>query len=349
MSEAVVRRRSAETLAREVEDYLSSGVPVGEYLADQLLLPLALGAGGALSHPGAIVPYQNANGFAYRPSRREVHTASMQVRTSGSSKSKACKSPRRPCSPCQTLSPWKRFVRSFSSQAGKHPGMHPARQHTVEDSVFHTAWTVTEYPHASPRCVVLFGVGGGGLPERHHPMLQALQNAGAQVLAPHYERVLPGRVSQAQLALRTRGLSLALEALGAPIAPVVGLGHSLGAAALLALGGAELWWGPSESWVSPTLERLTRLALLAPAAGFFLRPGPCGTCTRRCPCGPRGKTNSCRSTVFGNSTKDFRKPSVEGGVAKLERGTFRSCTSLHPTRKNPSKTAIAFWNNCARH
>jgi RNA 3'-terminal phosphate cyclase (ATP) len=35
-----------ESVAREVRRYLDAGVPVGEHLADQLLLPMALGAGG---------------------------------------------------------------------------------------------------------------------------------------------------------------------------------------------------------------------------------------------------------------------------------------------------------------
>lgn len=40
-AEAVARR-----VAEDVTRYLGAGVPVGEYLADQLLLPMALGAGG---------------------------------------------------------------------------------------------------------------------------------------------------------------------------------------------------------------------------------------------------------------------------------------------------------------
>ncbi|MCC6129575.1 MAG: RNA 3'-terminal phosphate cyclase [Acidobacteria bacterium] len=36
----------AEETVRDVRDYLASPVPVGEYLADQLLVPLAIGAGG---------------------------------------------------------------------------------------------------------------------------------------------------------------------------------------------------------------------------------------------------------------------------------------------------------------
>lgn len=38
----------AQRVASEVARYLRAGVPVGEHLADQLLLPLALGAGGCL-------------------------------------------------------------------------------------------------------------------------------------------------------------------------------------------------------------------------------------------------------------------------------------------------------------
>jgi RNA 3'-terminal phosphate cyclase (ATP) len=37
----------AESAASEAEAYLAAGVPVGEHLADQLLLPLALAGGGA--------------------------------------------------------------------------------------------------------------------------------------------------------------------------------------------------------------------------------------------------------------------------------------------------------------
>jgi RNA 3'-terminal phosphate cyclase (ATP) len=37
----------ARGVAREVKRYLAAGVPVGEHLADQLLLPMALGPGGA--------------------------------------------------------------------------------------------------------------------------------------------------------------------------------------------------------------------------------------------------------------------------------------------------------------
>jgi RNA 3'-terminal phosphate cyclase (ATP) len=45
------RGRSAETVAEsaanEMKEYVAAGAPIGEHLADQLLLPLALGAGGS--------------------------------------------------------------------------------------------------------------------------------------------------------------------------------------------------------------------------------------------------------------------------------------------------------------
>jgi RNA 3'-terminal phosphate cyclase (ATP) len=36
----------AEAVAKEVTRYLAAGVPVGEHLADQLLVPMVLGQGG---------------------------------------------------------------------------------------------------------------------------------------------------------------------------------------------------------------------------------------------------------------------------------------------------------------
>lgn len=43
----VTAERVASDTCDEVEAYLSAGVPVGRYLADQLLLPLALAGSGA--------------------------------------------------------------------------------------------------------------------------------------------------------------------------------------------------------------------------------------------------------------------------------------------------------------
>jgi RNA 3'-terminal phosphate cyclase (ATP) len=37
----------AQSLAKEVERYIKADVPIGEHLADQILLPMALGKGGS--------------------------------------------------------------------------------------------------------------------------------------------------------------------------------------------------------------------------------------------------------------------------------------------------------------
>ncbi len=46
-TKGVSSERVGEDLAKQVSDYLEIGAPVGEHLADQLLLPLALGSGGS--------------------------------------------------------------------------------------------------------------------------------------------------------------------------------------------------------------------------------------------------------------------------------------------------------------
>lgn len=43
----VLAETVAENVIQEVRDYLAAGVPVGEHLADQLLIPLALAGSGS--------------------------------------------------------------------------------------------------------------------------------------------------------------------------------------------------------------------------------------------------------------------------------------------------------------
>ncbi len=54
---------------------------------------------------------------------------------------------------------------------------------------------------------------------------------------------------------------------------MVGVGHSIGATALIALGGGQIWLGPGRPVEITPDERITRLGLLAPATGFFQAPG----------------------------------------------------------------------------
>lgn len=131
--------------------------------------------------------------------------------------------------------------------------------------------SVREAHSLSP--VVLFAVGAGGNPERHVTLLQALAESGCTVVAPHFQRLTSPMPTEAELTLRARRLSLALDAFSQPDATVVGVGHSIGAATLIALAGAQMWLGPHQSVPIVTDTRLTRLGLLAPPTGFFQAPG----------------------------------------------------------------------------
>lgn len=121
--------------------------------------------------------------------------------------------------------------------------------------------------------VVLFAVGAGGQPERHTTLLDALAESGCMVVAPHFERLASPVPTEADLTLRARRLSLALDAFVQPGATAAGVGHSIGGAILVDLAGAQMWLGPGRRVnISPD-SRLARLALLAPPTGFFQAPG----------------------------------------------------------------------------
>jgi pimeloyl-ACP methyl ester carboxylesterase len=79
--------------------------------------------------------------------------------------------------------------------------------------------------------------------------------------------------TEPMLLLRARRLRLALDLVAAPGMVAVGVGHSIGAATLLALAGGNLWLAPTRPLPIPREERLARLALFAPATGFFRGPG----------------------------------------------------------------------------
>ncbi|MEQ6902183.1 hypothetical protein [Nocardioides sp. YIM 152588] len=144
--------------------------------------------------------------------------------------------------------------------------------HTMTVSDGAEAFDVTVLGDPRSSRTVLFSVGSGGDPGRHLPLLTALAEGGL-VVAPHFERLATPRPSADQLTLRARRLSLAVEAVGAEDGPVAGIGHSIGATVLLALAGARMWLGPATSLDVVPIQRLRRVALLAPAAGYFLAPG----------------------------------------------------------------------------
>jgi hypothetical protein len=135
------------------------------------------------------------------------------------------------------------------------------------------AFDVSVRAAAGASRAVLFAVGGGGDPERHAPLLDALAARGFAVAAPRFERMLSPHPTEPMLLLRARRLRLALDLVAAPSMVAVGVGHSIGAAALLALSGGNLWLAPTRPLPIPREERLARLALFAPATGFFRGPG----------------------------------------------------------------------------
>lgn len=135
------------------------------------------------------------------------------------------------------------------------------------------SFDVTVLAPASPSRVVLFAVGGGGDPERHLPLLQALAARGSTVVAPHFERFASPVATDEVLLLRARRLRIALDAVARPGFSVIGVGHSFGCAMLLGLAGAAVWTRPEGPLAIAPASRLDRLALLAPATGFFQAPG----------------------------------------------------------------------------
>ncbi|NUO51340.1 MAG: alpha/beta hydrolase [Polyangiaceae bacterium] len=135
------------------------------------------------------------------------------------------------------------------------------------------ALDVTLLEATTPRSVVLFAVGGGGNPERHLPLLEALRDHGNTVIAPHFERMVSPRVNDELLLTRARTLRLALDAVARPGLRVAGVGHSIGAATLLALAGGRIWLQREAPLPIERDARLERLALLAPATDFFRPPG----------------------------------------------------------------------------
>lgn len=119
--------------------------------------------------------------------------------------------------------------------------------------------------------IVLFAAGRGGSPARHAGLIGGLARQGCRVLAPHFAPLAAPVPAAEELRTRTRRTEIALDTL-APGAPIVGLGHSVGAATLLMLAGAEAWTMMRER-LPPGRTGFAQLLLLAPATDFFRAPG----------------------------------------------------------------------------
>jgi alpha-beta hydrolase superfamily lysophospholipase len=131
---------------------------------------------------------------------------------------------------------------------------------------------VTLLEPANASRVVLFAAGRGGDPTRHLPLLRYLSERGCTVVAPHFALLSPVP-SEQDLALRARRLHLALDAVTSGEKRVAGVGHSVGAALLLGLAGAQLWVRAGRKVAVRKRPDLERLVLLAPATDFVQAPG----------------------------------------------------------------------------
>ena len=145
------------------------------------------------------------------------------------------------------------------------------RMQTLQDGAESFIVSVHEAAENTP--VVLFTVGAGGKPERHATLLDTLAESGCTVVAPHFERLASPIPTETDLTLRARRLSLTLDTFVQPGATAAGVGHSIGAATLVALTGAQMWLGTGRRVNIAPDSRLTRLVLLAPPTGFFQAPG----------------------------------------------------------------------------
>jgi len=134
-------------------------------------------------------------------------------------------------------------------------------------------FTMTRFEAEQPNCIALFAVGRGGNPARHHHLLQTLANRRCTAIAPHFDMLASTVPTKAELDMRIRRLEACIDSCAHGKLPIVGIGHSIGATALLALQGAEAETLDGQQLITGSMPRLERLALLAPPTDFFRRPG----------------------------------------------------------------------------
>ncbi|UXU08783.1 MULTISPECIES: alpha/beta hydrolase [Agrobacterium] len=135
------------------------------------------------------------------------------------------------------------------------------------------SFTITRVEAKNPKWIALFAVGRGGNPSRHRHLLQTLANGNCTVIAPHFEMLTSIAPTKAELDMRIRRLEASIDDCTSSNLPIVGIGHSIGATAMLALQGAEGETLDGQQLIRGSTPRLERLAVLAPPTDFFRRPG----------------------------------------------------------------------------
>lgn len=134
-------------------------------------------------------------------------------------------------------------------------------------------FTVTALEAKQPTCVGLFAVGRGGNPLRHLSLLRSIVSQGCTMVAPHFAMLASSAPTKQELDTRIRRLELALDRYACADQPIVGIGHSIGTVALLALAGGEARTLSGHRVVFGSKWNFDRLTLFAPPADFFMHPG----------------------------------------------------------------------------
>jgi pimeloyl-ACP methyl ester carboxylesterase len=125
----------------------------------------------------------------------------------------------------------------------------------------------------TPRRVVLFAVGRGGNPLRHLPLMRSVAGLGCTIVAPHFDMLTSIIPTKAELDTRIRRLEASADEYLKTDLPIVGIGHSIGTVALLALAGGKAQTFAGDMVISGSQLKFDRLALFAPPTDFFRRPG----------------------------------------------------------------------------
>ncbi len=132
---------------------------------------------------------------------------------------------------------------------------------------------VTVLETDNPKSIVLFAAGRGGHPMRHLPFLTALVNHGNMVIAPHFEMLKTAVPEKSELDERIKIMDAAIKRHALRTLPLVGIGHSIGAVALLTMAGGKGETLAGDQFVLERPIQFNGLALFAPPTGFFRRPG----------------------------------------------------------------------------
>ena len=135
------------------------------------------------------------------------------------------------------------------------------------------AFDVSLIEPEKPLATLVFAAGRGGHPRRHAGLLRALAGHGCRVVAPQFEMMPSSVPSGDDLKERTRRLEASIREYAREDLPLIGAGHSIGAAILLVMSGGVATTLGGEKVIAGSKCDFARLALFAPPTGFFIPEG----------------------------------------------------------------------------